>query len=99
MLVLFLNLYLVYIYQLLKLYKDFDEDCFPAYIDYALKEDSVRGGVTLTISREDEVAIFRKNPSWWWLPMPKPKKKVSAGGHAKKNKKKSMRTHARPQKS
>lgn len=57
-------------------YKDFDEDCFQAYIDYALKEDSVRGGVTLTISREDEVAIFRKNPSWWWLPMPKPKMPV-----------------------
>ena len=41
-----------------------------------MKEDSVRGGVTLTISREDEVAIFRKNPSWWWLPMPKPKMPV-----------------------
>ena len=53
-------------------YKDFDPDCFNAYIQYALKEDRVRGGVELTISREDEVKIFNTNPSLWWLPQTKP---------------------------
>ena len=53
-------------------YKDFDSDCFQAYIDYALTEDRVRGGVELTISKMDEVHIFRTNPSLWWLPQPKP---------------------------
>ncbi len=54
-------------------YKDFDPDCFQAYLDHALVEDPARGGVTLTIPKADEVAIFRSNPSWWWLPMSKPK--------------------------
>jgi pimeloyl-ACP methyl ester carboxylesterase len=54
-------------------YKDFDADCFQAYLKYALTEDPVRGGVTLTIPKNDEVEIFRKNPSLWWLPMAKPK--------------------------
>jgi pimeloyl-ACP methyl ester carboxylesterase len=49
-------------------YKHFDEDCFKAYLDYALTDDPVRGGVTLTIPRDAEVAIFRTNPSLWWLP-------------------------------
>ena len=49
-------------------YADFDPDCFQDYIHYALKEDQVRGGVELTISKHDEVEIFRTNPSWWWLP-------------------------------
>lgn len=48
-------------------YRDFDPDCFQAYLDYALTEDPVRGGVTLSIPKADEVAIFRTNPSWWWL--------------------------------
>lgn len=34
-------------------YKDFDADCFQAYIDYALTEDKVRGGVELTIPKMD----------------------------------------------
>ena len=55
------------------LYKSFDADCFQAYIDHALSDDPQRGGVTLSIARDDEVAIFRKMPSWWWLPQPKPK--------------------------
>lgn len=54
-------------------YKNFDEDCFQAYIDYALMDDLERGGVELTISRDDEVQIFRTNPSLWWLPQAKPK--------------------------
>ena len=54
-------------------YQHFDADCFQAYIDHALTHDPQRGGVTLTIARDDEVAIFRKMPSWWWLPQPKPK--------------------------
>lgn len=52
-------------------YKNFDEDCFQAYIDYALMDDLERGGVELTISRDDEVQIFRTNPSLWWLPQAK----------------------------
>ena len=54
-------------------YKDFDADCFQAYIDYALTDDHVRGGVELTIPKLDEVNIFRTNPSLWWLPQVKPK--------------------------
>ena len=54
-------------------YQNFDEDCFQAYIDYALTEDHVRGGVQLTIPKMDEVNIFRTNPSSWWLPQQKPK--------------------------
>lgn len=53
-------------------YQNFDAECFQAYIDYALTEDPIRGGVTLTIPKADEVEIFRKNPSLWWLPMQKP---------------------------
>ena len=54
-------------------YKNFDDDCFQAYIDYALMDDLERGGAELTISRDDEVQIFRTNPSLWWLPQAKPK--------------------------
>ena len=57
-------------------YQDFDADCFQAYIDYALKDDPVRGGVELTIPKMDEVNIFRTNPSLWWLPQAKPKVSV-----------------------
>ena len=53
-------------------YKNFDADCFQAYIDYALTDDPVRGGVQLTIPKMDEVNIFRTNPSLWWLPQQKP---------------------------
>lgn len=54
-------------------YQYFDPDCFKAYIDHALTNDPQRGGVTLTIPKDDEVAMFRTTPSMWWLPMPKPK--------------------------
>ncbi|CAB1215205.1 alpha/beta fold hydrolase [Acinetobacter bouvetii] len=53
-------------------YQHFDADCFQAYIDHALMEDKVRGGVELTIAKMDEVNIFRTNPSLWWLPQRKP---------------------------
>ncbi|MCL6240514.1 alpha/beta fold hydrolase [Acinetobacter amyesii] len=53
-------------------YKDFDPDCYQAYIDHALMDDKLRGGVELTISRDDEVHIFRTNPSLWWLPHAQP---------------------------
>ena len=53
-------------------YQHFDADCFQAYIDHALTNDPQRGGVTLTIPKDDEVAMFRTTPSMWWLPMPKP---------------------------
>ena len=53
-------------------YQHFDQDCFQDYIQYALTDDPVRGVVTLTIPKADEVAIFRTNPSLYWLPMPKP---------------------------
>lgn len=58
-------------------YKDFDERCFALYLQYALRDDTVNGGVTLTIPREAEVAIFRTNPSYWWLKQPKPKVPVN----------------------
>jgi pimeloyl-ACP methyl ester carboxylesterase len=53
-------------------YQHFDADCFQAYIDHALTVDPQRGGVTLTIPKQDEVKLFRTTPSMWWLPMPKP---------------------------
>ena len=55
------------------LYQKFDPECFQAYLNHALTEDAERGGVTLTIPKAAEVAIFRNTPSWWWLPMSKPK--------------------------
>lgn len=57
-------------------YKEFDPECFDAYIQYALTDDPVRGGVSLTISKYDEVDIFRTNSDLYWLPMPKPQVKT-----------------------
>ena len=57
-------------------YKKFDVDCFNAYIQYALTDDPVRGGVSLTISKYDEVDIFRTNSDLYWLPMAKPSVKT-----------------------
>lgn len=53
-------------------YKDFDEICFQDYIQHALTEDHLRGGVELTIPKMDEVNVFRTNPSLWWLAQNKP---------------------------
>lgn len=47
-------------------FADFDPDTFDDYIRYGLK-DAAQGGVTLTIPKDVEVAIFRKNPSLFWL--------------------------------
>lgn len=54
-------------------YQDFDQQCFDDYIQYALTEDHVRGGVELTIPKMVEVDIFRTNPSLWWMPQVKPR--------------------------
>ncbi len=54
-------------------YQHFDAQCFQDYLDHALSDDPVRGGVQLTIAKMDEVNIFRTNPSLWWLPQPQPK--------------------------
>lgn len=48
------------------LFASWRPEFFEAYIQHGLKDDP-RGGVTLTIPRDVEVAIFRHNPSWWWL--------------------------------
>ena len=57
-------------------YQHFEAACFQAYIDHALMDDPLRGGVELTIPKMDEVEIFRTNPSRWWLPQTKPKMPV-----------------------
>lgn len=57
-------------------YQHFEADCFQAYIDHALMDDPLRGGVELTIPKMDEVEVFRTNPSRWWLPQTKPKMPV-----------------------
>lgn len=53
------------------IFKNFDQDCFNDYIQYGLIEDTVRGGVTLSIPKQAEVDIFRTSPTLWWLPQPK----------------------------
>lgn len=45
----------------------FDAQSFDHYIQHALTEDPLRGGVTLTIPKMAEVEIFRTNPSLFWL--------------------------------
>lgn len=57
-------------------YKEFDAECFDAYIEHALADDSVQGGVSLTISKYDEVEVFRTNSDLYWLPMSKPTVKI-----------------------
>lgn len=47
-------------------YAKFDERCFQDYINYALT-DLPDGRVTLTIPKAVEVAVFRTNPSLYWL--------------------------------
>lgn len=51
-------------------FKNFDEECFQAYIDYGLSPDNQRGGFRLTIPKQVEVDIFRTTPSRWWLSTP-----------------------------
>ncbi|WP_199508562.1 MULTISPECIES: alpha/beta fold hydrolase [unclassified Psychrobacter] len=47
-------------------FKDFDERSFQGYIEHGLDE-RVDGRVTLAIPKAVEVAVFRTNPSWYWL--------------------------------
>lgn len=47
-------------------FKDFDERSFKGYIEHGLNERA-DGKVTLAISKATEVAIFRTNPSMYWL--------------------------------
>ncbi len=47
-------------------FKNFDERSFQGYIDHAL-HTRADGKVTLAIPKDNEVAVFRTNPSWYWL--------------------------------
>lgn len=47
-------------------FKSFTERSFTGYIEHGLHERA-DGKVTLAISRESEVAVFRTNPSMYWL--------------------------------
>lgn len=47
-------------------FKSFDERSFQGYIDHGL-HDRADGKVTLAIPKDSEVAVFRTNPSWYWL--------------------------------
>lgn len=54
-------------------FKHFDERAFQGYIEYGLV-DTDDGRVTLAIPKDNEVAVFRTNPSWYWLRPNKPPK-------------------------
>ncbi len=47
-------------------FKNFDERSFQGYIEHGLHERA-DGKVTLAIPKVSEVAVFRSNPSWYWL--------------------------------
>ncbi|WP_352338644.1 alpha/beta hydrolase [Psychrobacter sp. 16-MNA-CIBAN-0192] len=47
-------------------FKHFDERSFQGYIEHGLHERA-DGKVTLAIPKANEVAVFRSNPSWYWL--------------------------------
>ena len=47
-------------------FKNFDERSFAGYIEHGLNERA-DGKVTLAIPKSSEVAVFRTNPSWYWL--------------------------------
>ncbi|MEB3766253.1 alpha/beta hydrolase [Acinetobacter sp. MD2] len=58
-------------------YQHFDATCFENYIRYALTDNPIQGGVSLTIPKMAEVEIFRTNPSYWWRKkQPKPTMKT-----------------------
>ena len=50
-----------------KFFQEWDADCFADYIRFGL-QDHATGGVSLSIPKASEVAIFRSMPSLWWLP-------------------------------
>lgn len=47
-------------------FKNFTERSFQGYIEHGLHERA-DGKVTLAIPKSSEVAVFRTNPSWYWL--------------------------------
>ncbi len=47
-------------------FKHFDERSFQGYIEHGLHERA-DGKMTLAIPKSSEVAVFRTNPSWYWL--------------------------------
>ncbi len=47
-------------------FRDFDERSFKGYIEHGL-HDRADGKVTLAITKESEVEVFRTNPSLYWL--------------------------------
>lgn len=47
-------------------FSSFAPVCFDNYIQYGLT-DTFDGQVTLSIPKANEVAVFRSNPSWFWL--------------------------------
>lgn len=58
-------------------FKNFDERSFEGYIQHGLCERA-DGKVTLAIPKDSEVAVFRTNPSWYWLsPNRRPKPPVT----------------------
>ena len=58
-------------------FKDFDERSFKGYIEHGLHARA-DGKVTLAIPKASEVAVFRSNPSWYWLaPNQSPKPAVT----------------------
>lgn len=55
------------------LFKGFDERAFLGYINFGMTDlpsDDNPNQVTLTISRDSEVAIFRNIPTWTWYKQP-----------------------------
>ncbi len=54
-------------------FANFDPRCFEAYIEHGLRQ-SADDKVTLTIPKKNEVAVFRTNPSWYWLTPNQPPK-------------------------
>ena len=48
------------------LFRHFDEACFQDFLECGLKEDTIRGGLTLTVPKVLEAEIFRTVPAWWW---------------------------------
>lgn len=55
-------------------FKNFDPRTFEGYIQHGLRS-LPDGTVTLTIPKDAEVAVFRTNPSWYWLKPNKPPRK------------------------
>jgi pimeloyl-ACP methyl ester carboxylesterase len=51
-------------------FKEFDRECFAAYIEHGLIPAASGQGVCLRIPKAVEVEIFRCMPSLWWRPRP-----------------------------